>query len=158
MFDMTENEKPEILGSSEVTLHFSLSLADGTEAISTFGEEPMTVTMGDGTFMPGMEMALFGLKAGDQQTITLMPEQAYGYPDKQLIHDLPLAEFTENMQPEVGQIIAFSMPNGEETPGAIIKINEDTVTVDFNHPLSGHEVVFKVEILKVVQPRFEMEL
>ena len=158
MFVMTENEKPEILGSSEVTLHFSLSLADGTEAISTFDEEPMTVTMGDGTFMPGMEMALFGLKAGDKQTITLSPEQAYGYPDNQLIHDLPLAEFTETMQPEVGQIIAFSMPNGEETPGAIIEINEDTVTVDFNHPLSGHEVIFKVEIIKVVQPRFEMEL
>jgi len=155
---MTENEQTEILASSEVTLHFSLTLADGTEAISTFAEEPMTVTMGDGTFMPGMEMALFGLKAGDQQTITLTPEQAYGYPDNQLIHDLPLSEFPESMQPEVGQIIAFSMPNGEETPGAIIDINEDTVTVDFNHPLSGHDVVFKVEILKVAQPRFEMEL
>ena len=152
------SKKPEILGSSEVTLHFSLSLADGTEAISTFGEEPMTITMGDGTFMPGMEMALYGLKEGDEQTILLTPEQAYGFPDPQLIHDMPLSEFNDEIQPEVGQIIAFSMPNGEETPGAIIEINGDMARVDFNHPLSGHDVVFRVEIIKIRQPRFEMEL
>ena len=154
----TNSNKPEILGSSEVTLHFSLSLADGTEAISTFGEEPMTITMGDGTFMPGMEMALYGLKEGDEQTILLTPEQSYGFPDPQLIHDMPLSEFSDDMTPEVGQIIAFSMPNGEETPGTITEINGDMARVDFNHPLSGHDVVFKTQIIKVQQPRFEMEL
>ncbi len=146
----------EILANSEVTLHFCLALTDGTEAISTFDDEPMTITMGDGNFMPGMEMAIYGLKEGDEQTITLTPEQAYGYPDQQLIHDMPLTDFSAELQPETGQIIAFTLPNGEETPGMILEVNDESAKVDFNHPLAGHEVVFTVKILKIQQSGFEI--
>ena len=150
------NDKTEILANSEVTLHFSLALEDGTVAISTFDEEPMSITMGDGNFMPGMEMAIYGLTEGDEQTITLTPEQAYGYPDQQLIHELPLSDFGDAMQPETGQVIAFSLPNGEETPGVILEVNDEIAKVDFNHPLAGHDVVFKVKILKIKPSSFEI--
>ena len=150
------NDQTEILANSEVTLHFSLALEDGTEAISTFDDEPMTITMGDGNFMPGMEMAIYGLKAGDEQSITLTPEQAYGYPDQQLIHELPVSDFGEELQPETGQVIAFTLPNGEETPGMILEVNDEIAKVDFNHPLSGHDVVFKVKILEIKPASFEI--
>ncbi len=155
---MSEDENPiaEILANSEVTLHFSLALEDGTEAISTFDEDPMTITMGDGNFMPGMEMAIYGLKAGDEQTITLTPEQAYGYADQQLIHELPLSDFGDTLNPEAGQVIAFSLPNGEEIPGMILEVNEDIAKVDFNHPLAGHDVVFKVKIIEIRQMGVEI--
>lgn len=146
------NSETEIVGNSKVTLHFSLSLTDGTMAISTFEEEPMTLTMGDGNFMPGMEMALYGLKADAEQILTLTPEQAYGYPDPELIHDLPLSDFSEDSPPEAGQVLAFSLPNGEETPGLITEVTTNKVKVDFNHPLSGHDVVFKVKIISVTNP------
>jgi FKBP-type peptidyl-prolyl cis-trans isomerase SlpA len=150
------NSEKEILAGSEVTLHFSLSLPDGTEAISTFADEPMTFIMGDGSFQQGMELSLYGLNEGAEQTLTLTPEQAYGYPDEQMIHDMPVAEFDTDQPPQVGQIIAFSLPNGEEMPGMIIEVNEEYVRVDFNHPLSGHDVVFKVKILHITQPGFAM--
>jgi FKBP-type peptidyl-prolyl cis-trans isomerase SlpA len=150
------NDNTEILANSEVTLHFSLALEDGTEAISTFDDEPMTITMGDGNFMPGMEMAIYGLKTGDEQTITLTPEQAYGYPDQQLVHELPLSDFGEELQPETGQVIAFTLPNGEETPGMILEVNEEMAKVDFNHPLAGHDVVFKVKILEIKSGSFDI--
>ena len=139
----------EIIGGSTVTLHVSLSLEDGTEAVSTFDEEPMTFTMGDGTLQAGMELALYGLKANDEQTLTLTPEQAYGFSDEELISELPLDAFDPANPPQEGQIIAFSMPNGEETPGAILQVNENSAKVDFNHPLAGRDVVFRVKILSV---------
>jgi len=142
----------EILPGSTVTLHFSLSLPDGTEAISTFGEEPLRFQMGDKTFQPGMEMALYGLKAGNEQTLTLTPEQAYGDPEPGLVQHLPLTDFGE-MQPEVGQIMSFTLGDVGETMGIIRKIDGDEVVVDFNHPLAGHEVVFRVQILVVEQTR-----
>ena len=145
----TEEPIKEIVADSTVTLHFSLSLTDGTEALNTFDEEPMTLTMGDGTFQPGMEMALYGLKPGDEQTLTLSPEQGFGYPDESLVHDIPLDDFGTETLPETGQIIAFSLPNGEETSGTILEVHEDRVNVDFNHPLAGHEVVFKVKVLDI---------
>lgn len=150
------NEETEILANSEVTLHFSLALEDGTEAISTFDDEPMSIIMGDGNFMPGMELAIYGLKAGDEQTITLTPEQAYGYPDGQLVHELPLSDFGEELQPVAGQIIAFTLPNGEETPGMVMEVTDETAKVDFNHPLAGHDVVFKVKILEIKPASFEI--
>ncbi len=142
----------QIVPGSAVTLHFSLSLTDGTEAISTFDDEPLSLTMGDHTFQPGLELALYGLQTGDEQTLTLTPNQAYGDHDAGLVQQMPLADFADDMQPETGQVIGFSMPNGEETMGVILGISDDSVEVDFNHPLSGHDVVFRVKILSVGSP------
>jgi FKBP-type peptidyl-prolyl cis-trans isomerase SlpA len=130
-------------------MHFALSLADGTEAISTFGDEPLEFTWGDGTLRPGLELALLGLRAGDEQTLTLLPEQAYGLHDDALVHDMPRADFPDLIDPEVGQIIAFASPTGEETAGSIRAVDGETVSVDFNNPLAGHDVVFRVLILDV---------
>lgn len=139
----------EIVPGSQVTLHFSLALTDGTVAISTFGEEPLSFTMGDHTFRPGLELALYGLRAGATQTLQLTPEQAYGLRDRQLIQAMARGDFAADMQPEAGQIIAFTLPDGEETAGLILAIEGDAVSVDFNHPLAGQEVVFTVEIIAV---------
>ncbi|MEJ1336292.1 MAG: FKBP-type peptidyl-prolyl cis-trans isomerase, partial [Candidatus Sedimenticola sp. (ex Thyasira tokunagai)] len=57
-------QTPTIAPGSTVTLHFSLALSDGTEAVSTFDEEPSTLTLGDGDLTEGLEQALYGLKAG----------------------------------------------------------------------------------------------
>lgn len=138
----------EIVPGSTVTLHFSLSLTDGTEAISTFDEEPLTFQMGDKTFQPTMEMALYGLKAGDEQTLTLTPEQAYGEPDPGLIQQMPLEDFSD-VKPELDQVMSFTLPDGEETLGVVREILDEEVTVDFNHPMAGMEVVFKVSILNI---------
>ncbi len=138
----------EIAPGARVTLHFSLSLPDGTEAISTFGEEPLCFEMGDQTFQPAMELALYGLKAGDEQTLTLSPEQAYGQPEPGLVHRLPLSDFGD-LVPEPGQIMSFAVGESGETMGVIRALEGDEVVVDFNHPLAGQTVVFRVKILDV---------
>ena len=142
----------EILPGCPVTLHLEILLEDGSEALSTFGEDPVSVTMGDGTLQPGLELALYGLKAGERQTINLMPEQAYGLRDPALIQYMPLTDFDGAFTPEVGQVIAFSLPNGEEAPGIVLGIEEGRVEVDFNHPLAGHEITFTAEIIEVAGP------
>jgi FKBP-type peptidyl-prolyl cis-trans isomerase SlpA len=142
----------EIVPGSAVTLHFSLSLPDGTEAISTFDEEPLSFNVGDKTFQPSMELALYGLKAGDEQTLTLTAAQAYGEPDPALVQEMPLSDFNTDLQPEPDQIISFALPSGEETMGVVREVGETHATVDFNHPLAGHEVVFRVKILEVGLP------
>ena len=68
-------ESAEIMRGSRVTMHFSLALFDGKEAISTFNEEPATITIGEGAMVPTLEMAIYGLKAGEEHTFELTPEQ-----------------------------------------------------------------------------------
>ena len=137
------------LPGSRATLHLSIALEDGTEALSTFGDEPVELTLGDGTLQPGLELAIYGLSAGDRQTLNLLPEQAYGPRDPALIQHMPMTDFEADFTPKPGQIIAFALPNEEEAAGTILEVDEGRVEVDFNHPLAGHEITFTVEILDV---------
>lgn len=135
---------------STVTLHLSLALEDGTVAESTLEDEPLTFTMGDGTLVAGLELGLYGLKAGATQRLVLEPQQAFGLHDPGKLHRLGREEFPAELALEPGVIIGFDTPSGEELPGTIVSLNDETVTVDFNHPLAGRAVVFDVEILAVV--------
>jgi len=136
---------------SEVTLHCSITLEDGTVAESTFGEEPISITMGDeSVLINGLQMALYGLKVGDRESILVDPDNAFGMPDDEAIQEMPLTDFPEDMTLEEGQIISFSTPDGDEIPGAVKKVGETSVTMDFNHPLAGHELKFEAEILGIV--------
>ena len=135
---------------STVTLHLSLSLEDGTVAESTFVDEPLTFTMGDGTLEEGLELGLYGLKAGNTQRLVLEPGQAFGLHDPAKRHQLSRAEFAAELELEPGVIIGFDTPSGEELSGTIMSLTDETVDVDFNHPLAGRVVVFEVEIIRVV--------
>ena len=135
---------------STVTLHLSLALEDGTVAETTFEDEPLTFSMGDGTLVEGLELGLYGLKAGASQRLVLQPEQAFGRHDPDKRHQLARAEFPADMELEPGVIVGFDTPTGEELPGTIVSLTDETVEVDFNHPLAGRVVVFEVEIIEVV--------
>lgn len=94
-------------------------------------------------------MALFGLKAGEKQSLKIGPENGYGYPDPENVHAMDLGDFPDDMEIETGMIVSFAMPDDEEYPGMIKEVGSEQVTVDFNHPLAGHELLFEVEILEV---------
>jgi FKBP-type peptidyl-prolyl cis-trans isomerase SlpA len=135
---------------SRVTLHLSLTLEDGTVAESTFAEEPHCFTMGDGSLLPGLELALYGLRPGATQRLVLSPEQAYGPRDPARVRRLPRAGFDAAITPEPGVIIGFETPQGEELAGTVLAVEGDSVEVDFNHPLAGHAITLAVEILEVI--------
>jgi FKBP-type peptidyl-prolyl cis-trans isomerase SlpA len=138
-----------ITSDSKVVMHFRITLEDGTEADSSYGEEPMRFQIGDGTLSEGLEAVLLGLSVGARQTFLLSPEQAFGYPDTANIHELPRSDFSREMMLEPGVIIGFETPSGEELPGMVLEADEEKVKVDFNHPLAGRHLEFEVEILEV---------
>ena len=135
---------------STITLHLSLTLQDGTVAETTFDDEPLTLTMGDGSLAAGLELGLYGLRPGNTQRLELYPEQAFGLHDPEKVHQLPRADFDAKLVLEPGSIIGFDAPGGEELSGTILAVDDATVEVDFNHPLAGRVVIFDVEIIDVV--------
>lgn len=139
-----------ITENSRVVMHYRITLEDGTVADSTWEDnQPLAFVIGDGTMMPGMEQTLLGLQQGEHRSIHLSPEQGFGYKDTGNIHDMPRDDFDPQMPLEPGMVIGFSLPNGEELPGMVTEVAEAFVRVDFNHPFSGHELNFEVEILSV---------
>lgn len=136
--------------NSTVTLHFSIKLSDGSVADSTHNMgKPAQFVMGDGSLSPNFEQCLLGLQVGEQKSIELKAEDAFGQPNPDNIHHMDRAKFVGEAEVEVGTIMAFTGPDGMEIPGIITEIAGDSVTVDFNHPLAGQDVTFEVEILSV---------
>ena len=143
----------QITIGSKVTMHFALRLADGTVVDSSFDNEPISFVVGDGTLDQGLELALIGLRAGDRQTLTLMPGQAFGTRDEAALQWVERDRFPADMKLEEGQIIGFSGEREEDDrAGAVIAIEDQRVRMDFNHPLAGREIEFEVEILSVEHP------
>jgi len=143
----------EITPHCRVTFHFSLATTDGVEIASTFGDDvPTTLTLGDGSLNEGLELALYGLTPGAEQTLTLTPDQAFGQRDEGKTRRLPVTDFPADMALEPGLVIAFETPGGEEVAGIVKELLEDEVEIDFNHPLAGRQVVFRVQILDVEPP------
>jgi len=138
---------------SRVRMHFALRLEDGTEVDSTFGGEPLAFTLGDGSLARGLEMALLGMKPGQHETVRVGPElSGFGERSDEAIQKMPRDDFPPDMDLRPGMILAFDTPTGEELPGAVREVGEESVTVDLNHPLAGHELTFEVEILEVEAP------
>lgn len=135
---------------SEVLMHFSILLKDGSAAESTkVNNKPAKFVMGDGSLTENFENCLLGLKTGDEKSFELQPEDAFGLPNPDNIHHLERSKFGADTPAEVGAIIAFTNPDGSQVPGIVREVVDDSVTVDFNHPLAGQVVTFAVEILAV---------
>jgi FKBP-type peptidyl-prolyl cis-trans isomerase SlpA len=143
----------QITLGSLVTMHFSLKLADGMTAESSFGDEPVKFRVGDGTLDRGLELALIGLRAGDHQRLTLMPGQAFGQRDQDAVQWIDRALFPDEMELHTGQIVGFSGAGGEELAAAVLEVGDEKVRVDFNHPLAGREIEFEARILDVEDPQ-----
>ena len=137
-----------VTATSQVTLHYRITLEDGTVADSTFEEgNPVTLIMGDGALLPTVEQLIIGMQQGEHANFTIEPEQGFGYPDSENLHRLPLDDFSEQTLPAPGIIISFSTPAGEDIPGMVLEVEDGQVLVDFNHPLAGHVLRFEVEVL-----------
>ncbi|HLS98405.1 MAG: FKBP-type peptidyl-prolyl cis-trans isomerase [Porticoccaceae bacterium] len=134
---------------TRVTLHFSLALDDGTLVDSTFGREPAVFEVGDGSLLPGYEDALLGLRAGDETQFDMKPEHGFGQHNPNNIQTMARADFDPGLTLEAGLVLSFADANRAELPGVVVDFDEETVTVDFNHPLAGRDIVFRVAILAV---------
>ena len=134
---------------SQVTMHYVLRLANGQVAESSLDDGPVTFIVGDGSLDKTLELALLGMKAGDEDTVTFSPGQAYGPRDESASEWMNLDKFSEDLQPEVGLVISFSEDDGEESPGTVVEMDEGRVKIDFNHPLAGREVEFEIRLLAV---------
>ncbi|MFC3152176.1 FKBP-type peptidyl-prolyl cis-trans isomerase [Litoribrevibacter euphylliae] len=139
----------KIAEGMEVTLHFAIMLSDGAVVDSNFETQPATFVMGDGNLLPGFEEVMVGLTAGDEQTFTLLPEKAFGQPNPNNVQSFKRDQFAEDMNLEPGLMLSFADANKAELPGVVKSVLENEVIVDFNHPLAGETLEFKVKIVNV---------
>lgn len=142
----------QIQPGSRVRLHLAIKLANGVVAETTFDDDPLEIVIGDGALVQGLEIALYGMRPGQKQSLTLTPEQAYGAHDPAAIGWLPREQFPADMQLQPGALVGFVGDDGAEVAVLVIALEEGRVQIDFNHPLAGKPIIFESEILSVEPP------
>ena len=135
--------------NSRVTLYYRIGMTDDQILEDNFDDEPITVQLGCGEMAEGLELSLIGLQEGDEQTIDIAPDLAFGYVDETLYRVIPSMKFDPDIELEPGLIIEFATEDGETLPGTILKFNETEVHIDLNHPLAGQTVRYSVKIVAV---------
>jgi len=134
---------------SKVTFHYTVTIEDGTVVDSTKEEEPLTVQLGEKQLLPDLEKELVGLKEGDEKSVELNPEQAFGEVQEDAITDIPKQNINLDENIQEGMYIDLTDENEQNFRGLVKELTDDNVKIDFNHPLAGRKLTFNVEVVEV---------
>lgn len=134
----------------KVKVHYTGTLEDGTVFDSSLEREPLAFTVGAGQMIPGFDQAVVGMAEGEEKTIVLPADMAYGEVREDLVLAVPKDQMPEDYTPTVGDQLAVTTSDGQPFPVTIKEIGEETVTLDGNHALAGKELTFNVTMVEVL--------
>jgi FKBP-type peptidyl-prolyl cis-trans isomerase 2 len=134
----------------KVKVHYTGRLEDGSEFDTSVGNEPLVFTIGGNEVIPGFEGAALGMKTGEIKSVTVAPESAYGPYNDELVVDMPREYIPEDIVPEIGMMLKIVDNDGNEIPVRITVIEENSITLDANHPLAGKTLVFDIKLLEIM--------
>ena len=108
----------------------------------------MEFVYGEGSIIPALEKQLEGMEEGEKKEITVEAKDAYGEVDPSAVQQIPRSQLPDNIEPKVGMQL-LAQTETASIPVTIIDVDDETVTIDFNHPLAGKNLIFDVEIVSV---------
>lgn len=138
----------KVAKNAVVSMHYTLTMDDGTEVDTSVGSEPLVFLFGNGEIIPGLESALQGKAAGDQLKVKIAPGEGYGEYDDNLTRVVPRNAFRSTNQLSVGMQFEAMTDDGPVVM-SITKVEGDNITVDANHPLAGKNLNFDVKIVTI---------
>lgn len=128
--------------SMDYTLH-----VDGEVLDTSSGHEPLEFLQGAGNIIPGLEQELYGMEIGESKKVIVQPEEGYGALDPEAFIDVPKEQFPATIPLEEGTEIQVTDESGNPMHARIDSVGDETVTLDFNHPLAGKELHFDVKVV-----------
>lgn len=131
-----------------VKVHYTGKLEDGTVFDSSRDRDPLEFTLGQGQVIPGFEQAVEGMEAGESKSASIPADEAYGERRDEMVIDVGLEEFPDDIEPSVGQ--QLQLRQGESTMTVrVTALDDESVTLDANHPLAGEDLTFDIELVDV---------
>ncbi len=138
-----------------VTIAFTGKLDNGALFIEVTADQPMTLVLGDTQLPPTVEATIIGMEVGETRKVRVDPDEGYGPRIKSLLHDVPRTTFAERFEPQAGMLISQKVEHeGQQrtVPATIIAVTDETVTIDYNHPLAGHHLTYELTVLAINRP------
>jgi FKBP-type peptidyl-prolyl cis-trans isomerase 2 len=140
---------PEAKKGDTVKVHYTGKFDDGTVFDSSLDREPLVFQIGEGSVIPAFEQAVEGMNPGEAKNETIPADQAYGPHLEEMMTEVDRKLFPPDAKLEVGQMLQIPREDGKTLNVTIIKVTEDKVTLDANHPLAGKDLIFNIELVEI---------
>ena len=142
---LTQEEEPVIDTGKNVGFEYTLTLDDGTVVESNVGGDTALFVHGEGQILPALEGAISGLGVDDQKTVSLEADDAYGPVNPEAFREIPIEQI-----PEDARVVGTSLSTeGYDGPIRVHEVRDDSIVLDFNHPLAGQALTFDIRIVSV---------
>ena len=139
-----------VVVSMEYTLHVDGELLDSSD-----GQGPLQFLAGYGNIISGLEEEMRGMKIGDSKDVVVEPKNGYGEFDDEAFMKVPRTDFPKDMPMEVDTELTVRDEEGNSRYARVDSIEDDNVTLNFNHPLAGDELHFHVKVIDLRDPTEE---
>jgi FKBP-type peptidyl-prolyl cis-trans isomerase 2 len=134
-----------------VKVHYTGTLDDESVFDSSRERAPMEFTIGEGNIIEGFEKGVVGMTVGETRTLSIPPEEGYGSRDDNLITQIDRSYLPQTVEPAIGQQLQVKQPDGKTFVVWITDLDEQTVTIDANHPLAGQTLNFEIELTEITE-------
>jgi len=133
--------------NSVVGIEYEVKEAGSSEVVDTNkGAQPLEFITGKGQIIPGLESALVGMSEGESADILVKAADAYGEVNPEAVQVIPKEQF-EGIDLQEGMTLYGQGEGGQTVQVTVKSFTDSDVTVDFNHPLAGKDLMFNVKVL-----------
>jgi peptidylprolyl isomerase len=132
-----------------VKVHYTGKYDNGEVFDSSSGCKPLEVHVGHNEVIPGFESALLEMGINDKKTFTIGSSDAYGDRDDSLEQSFKRADFPEDFNPNLGDVIVLESEQQGQFPATVKSLDTESVLLDLNHPLAGKDLPFEVEVVEI---------
>jgi FKBP-type peptidyl-prolyl cis-trans isomerase 2 len=134
-----------------VTIDYTVSRSDGQVVGNTQESGPQDITIGNGQIFPAIEQALTGMEVGEEKTVSIDSENAFGPRREEMVVDIPRSNLPAEPAPEPGMALNAQNSEGQPMTLYIVEVSDDAVKADGNHPLAGEDLTFGVTLRDIKQ-------
>ncbi|NPA93435.1 MAG: peptidylprolyl isomerase [Chloroflexi bacterium] len=153
---MSDQEKRVVGDNDVVSLEYTLTV-DGEVVDSSEGHGPIEYIQGKGQIIPGLEKEVYGMAVGESKEVVVSPAEGYGEENPEAFVEVPKSEFPPEIPLEVGTPLQLRDQQGQVFDATIAEVKENTVLLNFNHPLAGKTLTFQIKVVGV-RPATQEEL
>ncbi len=133
-----------------VRVHYTGKLDDGKVFDSSVDGDPLEFTVGSGHVIKGFDKAVTGMAVGESKTVNIPAAEAYGPCRKDMVITVKRSQLSSNIELKEGLHLQMTQPNGTILNAMVTKLSEDSATLDANHPLSGKDLNFEIELVEIL--------
>lgn len=116
--------------------------------------DPRVYKMGDDATPKQIQRTLLGMQVGEMRSVRLTAEEGeYGIRRGDLLHEIPIEQFADKIEPKVGLLLSMNVEKdgqSHQVPATIVEVRDQSVMLDYNHPLAGHPLNYDLTVVEIV--------